>query len=126
MKSILLVVVMLGFGELGFAREKPGAGDSVRVELERATLAKELIELRDSIGITIVAIDDKLKKTMPSAGAKLVSASKELKGYKDRVELDIEEVAQTASNSWNADAMERIQLSTAKTRREYNRICALL
>ena len=127
MKLILLMVVMLGFCKLGFTQsQKLSSEDSVRIELERATIAKELIGLRDSIGVTIVAFDDELKKTMPSAGVKLAAASKELKGYKVLVQSDIEEVAKTKGNSWNAESMERIHLATANTRREYKRICALL
>jgi hypothetical protein len=127
MKAMLFIITLLGLVKVGLAQtEKLSSGDSTRIELERTALSAELIQLRDSISISILAIDAKVKKTMPSASAKLMAASKELKGYKDHLELDIEEITQTGLNSWRADSLKRIQLDTINTRREYKRIRTLL
>jgi len=128
MKLKLLLILTLGFCVTGYAQktDQLNSGDSLRIELERTSLATDLIQLRDSISVSILALDAKLKKTIPSQGGKLIAASKELKGYKDHLESDIEEIAQTGRNSWNADSINRIQLAAINTRREYKRICTLL
>ncbi len=125
--TLLFMVALLGLVTAGFAQSgKLQSGDSVRIELERTTVSKELIDLRDSMALSIIAFDAKVKKSKSSKVEKLKSARKELAAYKDQLDLDLKEIAQTGRNSWNKESIERIQLSTQNTRREYKRICTLL
>ena len=125
--TLLFMVALLGFGTAGLSQSgKLQSGDSVRIELERKSVSTELIELRDSMALSIIAFDAKIKKSKPSKVEKLKSARKELAAYKDQLELDLKEVTQTSRNSWSKQSMERIQLSAQNTRREYKRICTLL
>ncbi len=125
--TLLFMVALLGFGTAGFTQSgKLQSGDSVRIELERKSVSTELIDLRDSMALSIIAFDAKIKKSKPSKVEKLKSARKELAAYKDQLELDLKEVTQTSRNSWSKQSMERIQLSAQNTRREYKRICTLL
>lgn len=128
MKSILFsIAIVISICTVGLAQSaKLNSGDSIRIELERTAITTELIDLRDSISISIIAFDSKVKKSIPSEGVKLTAASKELTGYKGQLDLNIEEIVQTGRNSWNADSMARIQLATVNTRREYKRIITLL
>ncbi len=127
-KPVLLsIATVLGFGTAGFTQsENLQSGDSIRIELERAAVSTELIELRDSIAVSLIAFDAEIKKSKASQAEKLKPARKELAGYKDQLELDLTEVKQTGRNAWNKESMERLQLSARNTRREYKRICTLL
>lgn len=102
------------------------SGDSVRIELERNALSKELIQLRDSMSITLLAFDAKIVKALPSKVKKLEAARKELSTYQDQVELDLEEVIATSQNAWSDSARERIRLYANNTRKEYKRIRLML
>ena len=124
MISIALVICSSG---LAFAQaQRLQSGDSIRVELERTTISKELTQLRDSINQSLKIFDSRIKKAGVSKREKLESARKELIEYQNRIKLDLEETSVTAQNAWRAESVERIRANTVATRREYKRIRTIL
>lgn len=122
--SITIVMCTCGFG---FAQSKRlQSGDSIRVELERTTISKELTQLRDSIGQSLKIFDSRIKTARVSKREKLESARKELTEYQNRTKLDLEEISLTAQNSWRDESVKRIRANSTATRREYKRICTIL
>lgn len=122
--SIAIVMCTCSFG---FAQSKRlQSGDSIRVELERTTINKELTQLRDSIGQSLKIFESRIQKARVSKREKLESARKDLIEYQKRTKLDLEETLLTAQNSWSDESVKRIRANTAATRREYKRICTIL
>lgn len=135
MKIILLSTVLMMVSAAAVAQsEKLHSGDSNRVAMERETISKELIQLRDSIQFTLIAFEIKIKsgsktkatKASTVRTSKLTKARKELVGYQDQVKLDLEEVYQTAQNAWTKAAIERVRATMVDTRRHHQRISILL
>lgn len=124
----LLVAVAIGSTRGVMAQSSPLlTGDSVRIELERQTISTELKQLSDSIQISILNIDARLRKPLPSKKEKrILTGRKKLKNFRNQIALNQEEISATGQNSWNSNSVERIRLETATTRREYKRILRLL
>jgi hypothetical protein len=122
--SIALVICSFGFG---YAQtEKLQSGDSIRVELQRRSIFKDLTQLRDSMNQSLKIFDSRIQKAPLSKKDKLESARKELIEYQNLVKLDLEETSLTAKNAWRNEYVERIKANTVITRREYKRIRAIL
>lgn len=123
MKAILLAstLVLCSFSS-GFAQ----TADSIKIALDRTKMFTELTQLRDSINLSILGFDNKVKKGTASKREKAANSRKELLVYRDRVNLDIEETESTAPNSWTEAAVERMKENMLATRREYKRLQALL
>lgn len=128
MKSApFFLTFMIGLCAVALAQPgKLNSADSIRIELERGALAKNLIDLRDSMAVSLVAFGEKIKTAKPSEIVKLADAHKELSAYQEQLELDIEEISQTSLNAWTDYSKDRIQLATINARRHYKRIITLL
>lgn len=108
-------------------KEKLQSGDSMRVALERKSISGELIHLRDSIQLSLISFDVRIKKAPSTLKAiQLSSARKELLGYQDKVKIDLEEVSQTSLNGWGTESVERLRTTMTDTRRQHKRICLAL
>jgi hypothetical protein len=127
MKTLTLsIALVIGFSCIGFAQsEKLQSGDSIRVELQRAVISKELTQLRDSIANSLHVFDSLIEKSQGKKRDKLLSAKRELEHYQDLVKLDIEETNTTARKAWLEINVERMKANTVTTRREYKRIRAI-
>jgi hypothetical protein len=123
MKAILLAstLVLCSFCS-GFAQ----AADSIKISLDRAKMLTELTQLRDSMNLSILSLDSKVKKGTSLNREKAAKSRKELLMYRDLVKLDIEEAESTAPNSWTEAAMERMTANMIATRREYKRLQTIL
>lgn len=123
MKAILVAItlVLCSFGS-GFAQ----AADSIKISLDRTKIFTELTQLRDSINLSILGFDNKVKKGTTLKREKAANGRKELLIHRDRVNLDIEETISTAPNSWNEASLDRLKANMEATRREYKRIQVLL
>jgi len=123
MKAILVAItlVICTIGP-GFAQ----AADSIKISLDRTKMFTELTQLRDSINLSILGFDNKVKKGNALKREKAANGRKELLVYRDRVNLDIEETESTAPNSWTEASMDRLKANMETTRREYKRIQVLL
>jgi len=117
--SITLVICTIG---PGFSQ----AADSIKISLDRTKMFTELTQLRDSINLSILGFDNKVKKGNALKREKAANGRKELLVYRDRVNLDIEETESTAPNSWTEASMDRLKANMETTRREYKRIQVLL
>lgn len=136
MKVIVLSVVLILSSAFALVAqsEKLHSGDSNRVALEREIISKELIQLRDSIQLTLITFDIKIKdaskakarKASTVRTSKLTKARHELAGYQDKVKLGLEEVYQTSQNGWSKAAIDRIRAVMADSRRNHYRISKLL
>ena len=125
---VTLTILMTVFNYTIFGqKEKLQSGDSVRVALERESISQELIQLRDSIQLSLISFDVRLKKASSTLDAiQLSSARKELVGYQDKVKIDLEEVSQTSQNGWGKESVERLRTTMTATRRHHKRICLIL
>jgi hypothetical protein len=124
MKTLrIIAALVIGTVCSGFAQSnRLQSGDSMRVELERTVIFKELSQLRDSINQSLQVLDARIRATKGAHKTKLEGAKKELAEYRNRVKLDLEEASLTAKNSWTNESVERIRLNTAATRKEYQRL----
>ncbi|NOT76069.1 MAG: hypothetical protein HOP08_14175 [Cyclobacteriaceae bacterium] len=116
------ILIFLTVGTLGICSAQKMKSDSVDINLERAAISKELMQLRDSINVTIKLIDIKIVKAPGDKKEKLETDQKELVEYRNRVKFDLQETSLTAKNAWTTASVDRIRTSTNSTRREYNRI----
>jgi len=119
--TLLLCSVTVGFGQNGKMES-----DSVKINIARSEISKELTLLRDSIKLTITEFDLKIKKATGDKKGKLESAQKDLGEYINRVSSDLQETSLTAKNAWTTESVERIRTSTSATRREYYRIRSMI
>jgi len=128
MKSaFLLLILMSGCWMYGFAQpEQDHSAEYVRIESERSIIYNELIQLRDSIAISMQAIDASIHIASHSKRVRLKASLKELENFKDTVEFDLAEIIQTRRNNWSRDSIERILMATKNTRLEFKRINTLL
>jgi hypothetical protein len=124
MKTLrIIAALVVGTVCSGFAQsEKLQSGDSIRVELERTIIFKELTQLRDSMNQSLLVLDSRVRNAKGAHKIKLEGAKKELAEYRNRVKLDLEEASLTAKNSWTNESVERIRLNTSATRKEYQRL----
>jgi hypothetical protein len=123
MKAILLATTLVFCSCVsGFAQ----ASDSIKISLDRTTMLTELTQLRDSMNLSILSLDNKVKKGSALSREKAVNSRKELVVYRDLVKLDIEEAESTAPNSWTETSVERMKANMAATRREYKRLQTIL
>lgn len=122
MRIILLAttLILCSFGS-GFAQ----AADSIKIELDRTKMLTELTQLRDSMNLSILSLDTKVRKGTVLNREKAANSRKELIVYRDLVKLDIEETESTAANSWTEESMERMTANMVATRREYKRLQAI-
>jgi len=127
MKTLkIIAALVIGTVCSGFAQsEKLQSGDSMRVELERTVIYKELSQLRDSMNQSLLVLDARIKNANGTHKTKLQGAKKELAEYRNRVKTDLEEASLTAKNSWTNESVERIRLNTTATRKEYQRLKAM-
>lgn len=122
MKLLLMIISLAGFYTITFAQSR----DSVKVEIVRNTVSEELIELRDSINLSLQKYDARIKVVRPVQKKKLQASRKELVHYYDLVEVDLEEARTTAQNAWTQEAIDRIRANTNMIRREHERLIQLL
>lgn len=121
-KLLLIIISLVGFYNVTLAQSL----DSVKVEMVRNTVSEELVELRDSINLSLQKYDVRIKAVRSSQKKKLQTARKELVRYYDLVELDLVETRTTAQNGWTQDAISRIRTNMKMIRREHERLGQLL
>lgn len=121
MKPFLIIASILSFCSYGFGQSK----DSVTVEIARSGVSEELINLRDSMSVSLQKFNTLINSVRPSK-KKLEIARKELVHYYDLVELDLKETQTTAQNAWTTDAANRIRANTIMIRREHARLIRVL
>ena len=126
MKTLIFSIVMTTLS-LGLANaqttEKLQLDEAARVDVQRSIVSKELIQLRDSIGISIRVADILLQKAkMETQKANYENAKAELIEYQKRVKSDLDETSLTARNAWTGESEKRLKISMNDTRREHNRI----
>jgi len=121
-KLLLIIISLVGFYNVALAQSL----DSVKVEMVRNTVSEELIELRDSINLSLQKYDARIKAVRSPQKKKLQTARKELVRYYDLVELDLVETRTTAQNGWTQDAISRIRTNMKMIRREHERLGQLL
>ncbi len=128
MKSVLLfMILMSGYPMSGYAQqEQLHSAEYNRIESERRIIYNELIQLRDSITISMQAVDSKIHNASHSQRVRLKASRKELESFKYTVEFDLAEIMQTRRNDWSRDSIERILMATKNTRLEFKRIYTLL
>jgi hypothetical protein len=124
--SITCILILVSIHVISAQKEKLQSGDSVRVALERESISNELTQLRDSIQLSLISFDVRIKKASTLKSSQLKAARKELQSYQDRVKVDLEEVSQTSQNGWGTESMERLRTTMAANRRHHKRICTIL
>lgn len=123
MKSILITIsIIIGSLNSGFAQQT----DSIKIALNRAKILEELTQLRDSITHSLMSFDNHTNQGTAIRRVRLSNGRKELITYRDRVNLDIEETESTAQNSWTEESEKRMKVNMIATRREFNRLRAML
>jgi hypothetical protein len=122
MRLFLVITILISFCSTGIAQSQ----DSVKVEIARSIVSKELIHLRDSMNVSLKKYDALINKVRSSKKKKLEIARRELVHYYDLVELDLEEAQTTAQNAWTVDATNRIRTNAFMIRREHTRLRQVL
>jgi hypothetical protein len=127
MKTVMIFSTLFALSIVsGFAQNGKMESDSVKINIARAEMSKELKSLRDSIKLTITEFDIKIKKATADKKTKLENGKKDLADYISRVNFDLQETSLTAKNAWTAESAERIRTNTMATRREYYRIRSMI
>ena len=126
MKTLIfsIAITTLSFG-LSNAQttEKLQLDEDARVDVQRSIVSKQLLQLRDSIGISIRVADILLQKAKIEAQKVTYgNAKNELIEYQKRVISDLDETSLTSENAWTGESEKRLKLSLNDTRREHNRI----
>ncbi|CAN5418235.1 hypothetical protein BH10BAC4_BH10BAC4_17710 [soil metagenome] len=127
MKTLIISLSLVALSSSLIFSQPPASGrlelgDSAKVEAERAVISRELIQLRDSITLSIKQFDSRIKKAKADKKTILESAQNDLVEYRNRVKFDLQETSLTAEKAWTAQSVERIRTNTTATRREFNRI----
>lgn len=124
MMILAVAVTSLSYGAINAqTTDKLQLDEAARVDVQRSVLSKELIQLRDSIGISIRVADILLHKAkIETQKSTYENAKAQLIEYQKRVKTDLDETSLTATNAWTGESEKRLKMSMNDTRREYNRI----
>jgi hypothetical protein len=122
MKSLFLIYFIYSFTFVFSQTKKIHSGDSVWIALERKTIFKEIIPLRDSIFLFIEIIGLHVEESSILERDKLERAKEELIEFRTRLNLEIKDVSLTSQNRWTHEMIKKIRASVTATRHEYKRL----
>ncbi len=88
----------------------------------KSQISKELVQLRDSIDMTILNVQKKLSANKDENSQLLNKAYKELNLQRAQIEKAIEEVVVSSANTWDDNTTRNALAQTAEKRRMYYQI----
>jgi hypothetical protein len=128
--KVLILSIALFCSATAFAQSRKGVkndtikiADTARIDMRGRKIGKELIWLRDSINQSLASLKRSISSEKADKKSKASAAEHKLAIYKERVELDIQEIFQeTSPNGWKPDLFVTINNDIRDIRRNHKLI----
>jgi len=121
-RKILLTIFILLGNLIGNQLNAAELTADTLIRPDRNQLGVQLIQLRDSMDITLKKVEKNLGKNAPIVNQQLDKDFKALTVYRIEIERAIAKLATTTEDSWNVDVQNNLINILNDKRNEYRRV----